>query len=42
LDWNEDAIGFCHKAGAVPISDWTVFRLSGDALTRRATSNHAE
>ena len=42
LDGNEDAIGFCRKAGAVPISDWTVFRLSGDTLTRRATSNHAE
>jgi GNAT superfamily N-acetyltransferase len=42
LDWNEDAIGFYRKAGAVPMSDWTVFRLSGDALTRLATSHNAE
>ena len=42
LDWNEDAIGFYRKVGAVPLSDWTVFRLSGDALTRLATSHKAE
>ena len=42
LDWNEDAIGFYRKVGAVPMSDWTVFRLSGEALTRLATSNAAE
>ncbi|GAB1488474.1 GNAT family N-acetyltransferase [Opitutaceae bacterium] len=42
LDWNEDAIGFYRKLGAVPMSDWTVFRLTGDALTRLATSDEAE
>jgi GNAT superfamily N-acetyltransferase len=34
LDWNEPAIGFYKKLGAEPMSDWTVFRLTGDALTR--------
>ena len=32
LDWNEPAIGFYRKLGAVPKDAWTVFRLSGDAL----------
>jgi GNAT superfamily N-acetyltransferase len=32
LDWNEPAIGFYRKLGAEPRSDWTVFRLTGDAL----------
>ncbi len=41
LDWNEDAIGFYRKLGAVPMNDWTVFRLTGDALTRLATSDQA-
>jgi GNAT superfamily N-acetyltransferase len=34
LDWNEPAIGFYRKLGAEPMSDWTVFRLTGEALTR--------
>jgi GNAT superfamily N-acetyltransferase len=33
LDWNEPAIRFYRKLGAVPMDAWTVFRLSGDALT---------
>ncbi|MCW4386413.1 GNAT family N-acetyltransferase [Salinibacterium sp. SYSU T00001] len=32
LDWNEPAIGFYKKLGAVPMDEWTTFRLSGDAL----------
>ena len=36
LDWNEPAIGFYKKLGAVPMEDWTVFRLTGAALTRLA------
>ncbi|MDE0022679.1 MAG: GNAT family N-acetyltransferase [Candidatus Poribacteria bacterium] len=32
LDWNEPAVNFYLKIGAVPMSDWTTFRLSGDAL----------
>ncbi len=34
LDWNEPAIGFYKKLGAVPMHDWTIFRVSGEALTR--------
>ena len=33
LDWNEPSIGFYKKLGAVPMDEWTVFRLTGDALT---------
>jgi GNAT superfamily N-acetyltransferase len=32
LDWNVDAIGFYESLGAVPMSDWTTYRLTGDAL----------
>jgi GNAT superfamily N-acetyltransferase len=33
LDWNKDAIGFYERLGAKPNSDWTVYRLTGDALS---------
>ena len=36
LDWNKDAIGFYARLGARPNSEWTVYRLAGDALTRLA------
>ena len=36
LDWNESAIGFYRGLGAQPMDGWTVFRLTGDALTRLA------
>ena len=36
LDWNESAIGFYRSLGAEPMDGWTVFRLTGDALTRLA------
>lgn len=39
LDWNQPAIDFYRSLGAVPQDDWTVYRLSGDALQRLA--NHA-
>jgi GNAT superfamily N-acetyltransferase len=32
LDWNEPAIGFYRAAGAVPMDEWTVFRLTDQAL----------
>jgi GNAT superfamily N-acetyltransferase len=32
LDWNEPAIGFYKRLGAHAMDDWTVFRLSGEAL----------
>lgn len=36
LDWNEPAIGFYHTLGARPMDEWTVYRLTGDALRRLA------
>lgn len=36
LDWNEQAIRFYRSIGAVPMDDWTVYRLTGDALDRLA------
>jgi len=33
LDWNKDAIGFYERLGARPNADWTVYRLTGDALS---------
>ena len=32
LDWNEDAIRFYKSLGAVPMSDWTTYRVTGAAL----------
>jgi len=34
LDWNKPSIDFYKKIGAVPLDDWTTFRLTGDALRR--------
>jgi len=34
LDWNESAITFYKELGAVFMSDWTVMRLEGEALTQ--------
>ncbi len=42
LDWNEPAIRFYERLGAVPMSDWTVFRLAGDALAEAAESGPVE
>ena len=36
LDWNEPAIHFYRKIGALPMSDWTVFRVTGENLTKLA------
>ena len=36
LDWNADAIAFYRALGAVGMDEWTVQRLSGDALRRLA------
>jgi GNAT superfamily N-acetyltransferase len=37
LDWNEPAIEFYKKLGALPMSDWTVYRVTGDSLRRLAS-----
>lgn len=36
LDWNEPAIGFYKGVGASPVSGWTVYRVSGEALDELA------
>ena len=36
LDWNEPAINFYRKLGALPMSEWTVFRVTGEKLTKLA------
>jgi GNAT superfamily N-acetyltransferase len=36
LDWNKPSIEFYQSLGAVAMDEWTVFRLSGEALTRLA------
>jgi GNAT superfamily N-acetyltransferase len=33
LNWNSPSIAFYESVGAVPMDEWTVYRLSGDALT---------
>ena len=38
LDWNEPAIGFYKKLGARPMDEWTIFRVTGDALETLARS----
>ena len=40
LDWNAPAIAAYRRAGAIPLEDWTVYRLTGDALKRLADEAH--
>ena len=37
LDWNQLAIDFYQTLGAIPMSEWTTFRLSDDALADLAS-----
>jgi GNAT superfamily N-acetyltransferase len=37
LDWNEPAIGFYESLGATLMDGWSIFRLTGDALSRLAS-----
>lgn len=34
LTWNEPAIEFYRSQGAIPMDEWTVYRLTGEALHR--------
>jgi len=36
LDWNEPSIEFYKNLGAEPMDEWTVYRMSGDALRKLA------
>ena len=38
LDWNELALGVYRKVGAKPMDEWTVHRLTGEALRLLAES----
>ena len=39
LDWNELAIDFYKRIGAVPLDDWMTFRMTGDSLISLAKGN---
>jgi GNAT superfamily N-acetyltransferase len=34
LDWNEPSIKFYESLGAIPMEEWTIFRLTGEALKK--------
>lgn len=38
LNWNEPSIRFYKSLGAVPMDEWTVYRLADDALAKLASS----
>jgi GNAT superfamily N-acetyltransferase len=37
LDWNTPSIEFYRSLGAVPLDDWTVYRVTGEALEQLAS-----
>ncbi len=41
LDWNRPSIDFYLSLGAKPLDDWTVYRLSGDAMEKLAEAQRA-
>jgi len=42
LNWNERAMEFYQDLGAVPMDEWTTFRLTGEALDRLASGQEQE
>ena len=42
LDWNKPSIDFYKKLGAVPMDEWTIFRVTGEALERLAGEGDAK
>ena len=42
LNWNQPAIDFYRGLGAVPMHDWTVFRVTGEALDNLAGQRAAQ
>jgi len=36
LDWNQPSIDFYRSFGAVPMDEWTIYRLTGDTLSEMA------
>lgn len=41
LDWNDLAIEFYKRLGAKPMDEWTVFRVTGNALDHLANQHNA-
>jgi len=41
LDWSEPSLEFYRSIGAVPMNDWTVQRVTGDALAKLAAEKMA-
>ncbi len=39
LDWNEPSIRFYKALGAAPMDEWTVYRVTGEALDRLAEAD---
>ncbi|GAC1420826.1 MAG: hypothetical protein NVSMB62_15190 [Acidobacteriaceae bacterium] len=42
LDWNTPAINFYRSVGAIPMSEWTTMRVSGEALPALAAHSPAQ
>lgn len=42
LNWNEPSIRFYEALGAVPLSDWTTYRLTGKALLELGRNSFTE
>jgi GNAT superfamily N-acetyltransferase len=42
LDWNAPAISFYRSVGARPMDNWTVYRLTGEALQRFAAGTQGD
>lgn len=40
LDWNKPSIDFYRSLGAVPMEDWTVYRVTGDTLQTLAKAGN--
>lgn len=34
LDWNKPSMDFYRSMGAVPMDDWTVYRITGETLAK--------
>ncbi len=41
LDWNEPSIQFYKRLGAVPMDEWTIYRMTGDAIAQLADGRSA-
>lgn len=42
LDWNQPSIDFYLSMGATPMSEWTVYRVTGERLTQLANGDNKE